>query len=311
MIKKFLAIILLILFTSNSSSGNIENEYNLFIDGSPIDFKAAELAHEKLNGGHYNKDLRVVIPADVFQTEVEWKKAKDLIAFMIGPLPHLPDQEHLSWENSSKDIDNLLRDAIFMAPFFKKDFENIATRTGVIAYFGPHDRNLVKTRDSITRKVRLDAAALDLSEEEAVAKIGDALRGTLVVDDLGKISHVIAELMKYVEDKGAKIAFKNLWAEERESGYVGIHAKILFPVSASQRFFFKRQFILAEMQIHLDSIVDGTDKCAKERAHMLYEHVRLEDVNLFNLSAASKLLFLTAMQDILKSLEEKTACDDD
>ena len=59
------------------------------------------------------------------------------------------------------------------------------------------------------------------------------------------------------------------------------------------------------MQIHLDSIVDGTALSAKERAHLIYENVRTEESSPAELSAASKLLFLTAMQETLQKLEDK------
>ena len=95
MIKKIIAINLVILLSINSFGYSfIENEYNLFTDGSSLDFKAAELAHVKLNGGCYNKDLCVVIPTDVSETEKEWRKAKDLIAFVIGTLPNLSEKNH-------------------------------------------------------------------------------------------------------------------------------------------------------------------------------------------------------------------------
>jgi hypothetical protein len=277
---------------------------DLFIAGHDIDFKAAALAHNQLKGGHYDKNLHAVIPADIPKTELEWKKAKDRIAHMIGPLPLLFGQDSHQWVNSSKNVDHLLRDANLMAPCFKEDFQYIAYVTGGTAHFGLEDRNIVKTRESLVNKVKRDAKALGLSEEEAVSKIGDALRGTIIVDDVDKIPLVVAEILNYVDYKDAQVIFKNLWAEDRESGYVGIHAKILLPIVKGEKIAEERS-ILAEMQIHLYSIADGTNESVKERAHMLYENVRMENFNPLLLSAASKLLFLTGMQDVIKSLDEK------
>lgn len=318
MYKKFIIVLLLflclnIIFLSGYYKELIHFDHpveyqsdwsNLFLEGYEIDLKAAELACQKLKGGYYDKNLHAVIPTDRSQTEKEWKETKDYIAHVIGPLPHLPVSHNFLWENSSHTVEDLLQDALFMAPSFKADFQYMALVTGTTAYFGSDHRHLIKTRESLISKVQRDASVLEISEKEAVAKIGDTLRGTLIVDDLMQIPAVIAEMLYYADCKKAEVAFKNLWAEERESGYVGIHAKIRLPLpkfiaSTTQR------YMLAEIQIHLHPIVDGTDECVKERAHLIYEQARLEKFDYLALSSASKLLFLTAMQDILKSLEEK------
>ncbi len=277
---------------------------NLFLEGHEIDLKAAELACQKLKGGYYDKNLHAVIPTDRSQTEKEWKETKDYIAHVIGPLPHLPASHNILWENHSHTVEELLQDARLMAPSFKADFQYMAFVTGTTAYFGPDHRNLIKTHESLSSKVQRDATILGIPEEEAVAKVGDTLRGTLIVNDLMQIPVVIAEMVHYADCRKAQIAFKNLWVENRESGYVGIHAKIRLPLPKS-RALATQCYMLAEIQIHLHSIVDGTEECAKERAHLIYEQARLENFDYLTLSAASKLLFLTAMQDILKSIEEQ------
>lgn len=318
MFKKITSILLIILFVNvillsgyykelKYFDNSIQYELdwvNLFLEGHEIDLKAAELACKKLKGGYYDKNLHAVVPADVSQTEKEWKKAKDHIAHIIGPLPYLPTHNNLLWENSAQNVDTLLQDALIVAPSFKRDFQYMAFITGTTAYFGPHNQNIVKTRESLASKVNRDASTLDISEKEAVTKIGDTLRGTMIVDDIFQIHAVIAEIINYAHHKNAQVAFKNLWVEDRKSGYVGIHAKILLPLPKS-KFMTKPRYILAEMQIHLHSIVDGTNESVKEREHLIYEHARLENFDYPVLSAASKLLFLTAMQDILKSLDEE------
>lgn len=279
---------------------------NLFVEGYDIDLKAAELAQQKLNGGYYAPKLHVVIPVDAALTEKEWKNAKDRIARAIGPIPNLSNQQTVQfWKNSAKDVDELFQDASAQAPSYKNDFQYIAALTGTTIYFGPDDRNIVKERDSLADKVKRDANSLGISEQEALAKISDALRGTLIVDDFFQISSVIAEIIRYVDYKDGQVVFKNLWAEERkQDGYVGIHAKILLPM-ATENSAEEPHNIIAEMQIHFRSIVDGTEGSAKEREHTIYESIRHENYDPSTLSAASRLLYLTAMQEVLQAFEQK------
>jgi hypothetical protein len=270
---------------------------NLYLEGVDVDFKAAVLAQRKLNGGYFDERVHAVIPNDSSQTDKEWKSIKDNIAYYIGPMPS--SQAQVIWKNSSNSIETLLEDAQQAAPKFKNDFEKIAQQTQATPYFGPGGLYLVKSKESLTSKVNRDAVSEEISNEEAVAKIGDTLRGSLVVDNLNKIPAVIDSLIKYANETGAKVTFKNLWKEERESGYVGIHAKILYPVPAMNGKT-SNQYILAEMQIHLESMLEGGELSAKERAHLIYETTRSDsELNSTHLSAASKLLFLTAMEEAL------------
>jgi ppGpp synthetase/RelA/SpoT-type nucleotidyltranferase len=271
---------------------------NLYLEGVDVDFKAAVLAQRKLNGGYFDEKVHAVIPHDSLQTNKEWKNVKDNIAHFIGPMP-ASSQTNIAWENSCKTIENLLEDAHRAAPIFKNDFQKIAEQTQSITYFGPGGIYLVKSKESLVSKVERDAKSEGISREEAVSKIGDTLRGSLIVDDLNKIPTVIGAIINYAHEKGAKVTFKNLWKEDRESGYVGIHAKILYPVPDSNGII-SNHYVLAEMQIHLESMLEGGELSAKERAHLIYENTRSDDqLNSAELSAASKLLFLTAMEEAL------------
>lgn len=324
MIKKILLtnlVFVLFLFTNSLDGfGNRLNKFDyfyfidqkldwgdLYVEGLEIDFKAAVLAQRKLDGGRFDEKIHSIIPKDFSQTNNEWKKTKDYIAYLIGPLSSSFSGESGSWENSSRSVDHLLQDAHQISPIFKNDFQKIASRTNTVANFGPGDRFIVKTKESLVNKVNRDAITYKTSMAEAVIQIGDALRGTMIVDDLEKIPLVIAEMTQYIDFIGGKITFKNLWTEDRESGYVGIHARILFPLGNGENEK-EARYILAEMQIHLESMVDGSDMSAKERAHLIYENVRENsENNSLELSAASKLLFLTAMEETLGKLEEKAS----
>lgn len=283
-----------------------QSDWNaLLTEGHQIDLKAAALAQQLLNGGHYSQHLHVVIPDDAVLTEVEWKKAKERIARAIGPIPNLSNPRITRfWKNSAKSVDELYQDALSQALSFKADFLTIASFTGTTIFFGADDQHIVKARDSIANKVSRDARTLNVSEEEAIAKISDALRGTIIVDDFFQISAVIAEIIRYVDYKDGEVVFKNIWTEERkQDGYVGIHAKILLPMPYQEPFTEQRTLI-AEMQIHFRAIVDGTDESPKEREHAIYESIRSENEDPSALSAASRLLYLTAMQDVLRASQK-------
>lgn len=271
---------------------------NLFADGFAMDVKAAEIAEAKFDGGYFDHTLQSVIPGNYERMEKEWQEIKAEIAHLIGPVPVTTNQESAHWENGSKTVDELLADAHSLAPIFKKDFQEIAVQNRAVVDFGPEGGFIIKSKESLTSKVARDARTLKISEAEAISKIGDALRGTLIVDDPSRIADLMASIEDYAAAHRGKVVFKNLWEENRESGYVGIHAKLLLPCFSHG----KVHYLMAEMQIHLDSIVDGTALSAKERTHSIYEFVREEGKSPAELSAASKLLFLAAMQELLDNL---------
>lgn len=287
-------------------SHHIANEAdwgNLFDEGYEINVRAAELADGKLKGGHFDENIQTVIPKDIDRTEIEWRQTKEKIAQLIGPLPSSFESESFVWENSSETIDDLLNDVHLLAPTFKNDFQKIAHQHESVANFGPGNEYLLKSKESLVDKIERNRDAWKVSEGEAVRHIGDSLRGTLIVDQLDKIPELVRSMMAYADEHGGRVDFKNLWKEDRESGYVGIHARLLLPVATAEG----THYILAEMQIHLDSIMDGTALSAKERAHLIYENVRAEHNTSSELSAASKLLFLVAMQEALEKIHHPTA----
>lgn len=277
---------------------------NLYIEGLEIDFKAAVIAQRKLKGGHFDEAIHSIIPHDFSKTEREWKSLKDHIAKLIGPLPNPFLQESAVWRNSSIHVEDLLKNANATAPIFKHIFKELASHTETRISFGPGDQFMIKSNESLVRKINQDSLSLNISKKEALGRIGDVLRGTIIVDKLDKIPVIISEMIEQIHQVGGKVAFKNLWIEDRDSGYVGIHAKLLLPFYNEAQ---EVSYLLAEIQIHLDSIVDGTELSAKERAHLIYENVRSDQSSHSKkLSAASKLLFLTAMEEALGKLDPQT-----
>lgn len=259
-----------------------------------IDIEAAKLAQASFGGGQLDPILDAVLPVNSNETHLEWVHKKNQVARLIGKLP--PPVPSDQWRNSSTTIVEMMHDIHRLAPIFKETSLRIAEETNSSVNFGPNDKNMIKNEESLTRKVQQDSKLLEISEEDALSKIGDALRGTIVTDDPRNIKQIVDKISTYVERNGGKITFKNLWAEERESGYVGVHAKLLLPIPSEEG---ETKYVMAEMQIHLNAIMDGTKECVKEREHLIYEHVRT-GFDPLQASAGSKLLYLAALNKVLK-----------
>lgn len=269
---------------------------------SEIDLQAAIIA-EELGGGIYNEEIQATVPRQPKLITEEWKRCKDLISSIIGSI-NPPSSEGSLWENSAHNIEELLTDASTTAPTFLELTENIAAQTGSITNFGVENQHMIKSYESLSRKIQKDSIDLGISETAATSKIGDSLRGTLITDTAEKVQRVV-EMIKFDANAlGGKAVFKNYWEHSRDdSGYIGVHAKIILPVPELNRGEMSKRQIVTELQIHLSHIMDGTDECVKERAHLLYEHERQDDYDKNALSAASQLLFLAALRQYLETYE--------
>lgn len=270
---------------------------------SPLDYQAALLA-ESLGGSKYNAELQAFVPCNPQWVHQEWKKYKNLISSQIGDItPVLYEKE--SWKNSATTIEQLLQDAETYAPSFVQMAEQIASQTGSIANFGADNQHLIKSFDSLKRKVDSDMVEKGVDELTAISKIADAVRGTIITER-AENTELIAELIKtYIASQGGSVAFKNYWVKERDSGYTAIHAKIFMPFGSDGEKDASK-WILCELQIHLSYIMDGTDSCVKEREHLLYEHQRMADYDSSTLAAASQLLYLTKLQQYVEEVYEGT-----
>lgn len=260
-----------------------------------IDQQAA-LEVTKLGGGVYNSDLHAIVPVQPRLVHFEWQRNKEIITRRIGQIFPIETVEYSRWKNTARTIDELLFDVKQVAPSFLENCSYITLKTDSRLSFGPANAHMVKSKKSLKRKVKQDSRKIGISEEMAVSKIGDALRGTIITYSPQQIKPITEEIKAYVNRAGGHVFFRNYWEEDRQSGYVGIHAKLFLPV--------QERMVLAELQIHLDSIMDGTATCVKEREHDLYEKGRSGKFDPVLLSGASKLLYLSALR---KSgvLEEK------
>lgn len=272
-----------------------------------VDLKAA-LVVEELGGGVYNSEIDAFVPFSSTVIRSEWSKYKNEIAERIGSIDSNMTGESERWENSARTIDELLEDAKMAADSFRKSCLNIADKTHSIAYFGHNDQSLIKERASLTNKVKQTAEELGISREDAVTKIRDALRGTIIVDYPEQVVGVVEAINEFALSENRKAIFINTWEDNRPSGYVGVHAKILLPIRDEDGELIDRN-IIVEIQIHLKCIVNASLDSAKERTHQVYEQMRGEKTSEKQYSA-STLLYLTCLKECPKApaLKPKAYC---
>lgn len=250
-----------------------------------------QIVAANLGGAHFNATMGVMVPDDPQLIATAWKAAKNEVSQLIGELYPKPSSETFQWKNSATDAKNLLRDAMQAKPRFKNALNTIARRVNGEANFGPGGKFATKTYESLRTKIRQDAHLSGISKAQATAKIGDALRGTIIVDSPSQFRQTILEINEWAESQGAKIAWKNIFAEERASGYVAAHAKLF--LNFQDRHGEKKE-LLAEIQIHFRAINDGTLECAKETAHAIYKsNLPQEDAN-----SASQLIYLSRLVSV-------------
>lgn len=265
--------------------------------GAKIDRKVAKFLQRNKLDGFYNEDLKAVLPVQPVLTQILWEQRKNQVARTIGVLPNPATLESMLWSNSATTQSELIEQSQKLAPTFKEMCHQIGEQTNTNPYFGPQDRYIVKTPSSLARKVAQDAKVMATSEQDSLAKIGDALRGTIVVDSPTQIPKVVEAIIAQVQQQGGEVVFKNLWAEDRASGYLGVHAKMNLPLPP-QEGSSENGTILVELQVHLKPLMNGTEECVKEYAHGLYERARVGVVDPADIYIASKLMFLTALQKV-------------
>ncbi len=132
--------------------------------------------------------------------------------------------------------------------------------------------NQTRRASSATSGVGDPPASSSATQAAIVAKLGDALRGTLVGSTLQLLNALVNTLRSQAEVHGHSIVFDNKFTRSRRvsyvGGYVGVHAKIFF-----------NHVILAEVQLHLRNVMDGTTDCPKEYTHAMYRGIRDGGVN--------------------------------
>lgn len=157
-----------------------------------------------------------------------------------------------------------------------------------------------------------------------VTQIGDAIRGTLLVDRPEQISPLLEAVVRKVRKQEGEFFIKNFWADANAAsssyGYVGIHIKIRMPVfivdQMNQKKYMltkqnQKKYILMEIQLHFKAIMNGTLECAKEIAHNLYKAPQEASGTIPpKIIASSQLVYLTAMTRLLASPMDVQSADE-
>jgi Region found in RelA / SpoT proteins len=250
---------------------------------------------EKLGGGVFDSQIDAIVPFFPSQARQEWLQCKNDIAKRIGYLFPRPSKNSEAWENSARTADELIHDAENMSVYFREKCTQIAEKVNGVANFGVKDQSIVKSKENILRKVKKISRAKGISEEEAIAKVRDALRGTIIVEYPEQIPAVTEAIKEFAVSQKREITFLNIWEDARLSGYVGVHAKMLLPIYENNNK--TERNIIIEIQIHLKCLMDGTKNCAKERTHPFYEDFIGDKKYLDVAVPASLLLFLTGLKN--------------
>jgi len=248
---------------------------------------------QHLGGGYYDHHFSAVVPLDTTQIDSVFSCAKTYFSREIGPI--FPTWKKDKWVNSATDIQALRADAEFFAPTFVASCRSISKKFGATANFGPGDQFALKKEASLQRKILSNSIEEGISIPTATQRIGDALRGTIIIDYPEQAAEIINEINEWAQREGGKAAWKNVFLEDRESGYVGIHGKIYFHFTNSEG---EERELLSELQIHFRSIADGTETSRKERMHLLYETERAMGPSSSLAAKVSKLSFLSGLSAI-------------
>ncbi|MBA2369678.1 MAG: hypothetical protein H0V82_11730 [Candidatus Protochlamydia sp.] len=255
-------------------------------------------------GANINKDLDALDPVNGRKVHLAWINFKNTIAKDIGIITPSVTKESRLWSNHASSVEEIILDASLTMPGFKDECAKIANKVGAKMSYGPNDSCAVKTKESLVRKMETDAKQMGISPKESLKKIGDVLRGTVVVSDSKQIPLVVDGIKDYAGKNGGNVIFKNLWIEERATGYVGVHAKLYLPV-INEKGVRSDKMMIVELQIHLDVIMDGSLNCIKEYSHGLYDRLRTGTIDPQLVNPISLTMYASALKPLADKLQIK------
>ena len=202
------------------------------------------------------------IPTNEEKIKKRWHDLKEQVRQEIGPVSPKPTSSSLLQQNSANTGDDLYKLGYEFVPDFKEIIEFTVAAVPGASHTGY--KHILKSKTSIQNKINRDTAD---NIKDPVKWMGDALRGTIIVDTPDQFRTVIKNLTKIVQQNGHSITYKNIFEQNYKSGYVGVHAILQLSNANKQK-------ILGEIQIHFKDINDGTTQCPKGYTHSLYEITR-------------------------------------
>jgi len=242
-----------------------------------------------------------VAPNDPKKLRAMWAKAAANMAKLMGVGSSPPEAmlQEKSWRNTTKEPLEKPEDLHALAKSCEaswiKAVQHVATQAGGEANFGPGDAFAVKGMGSITRKMKKKMADRGLSQADALqSSLGDAVRGTILADRAQDVGEAVRRAQAHFESLGGKMIVDNKFTPPPNStGYVGVHADVLFPTPDGGT-------IKAELQFHPKALNSGDRECVKEQSHGLYEKSRdAKGDEVAKLDSAQMMLFTAGMLNTL------------
>ena len=296
----------------------LEEELNEYFEGMEGEYKVFKTPQNVSEP----KNITAFVPSDPEANYELWKEKRKIIASAIGQVEPLGSEpEQLNTARSTAELYGNAVDAKESFLTFVTDIANAVP--GTYASFGPDNAFMIKEFNSLERKVQHDIATRNWTESEAVRKISDTIRGTIVTHDpdcLGEIIRTMKDLLPlaseitFQNDYDYEVVFKDDYNDqEYDTGYVGIHAKIPIALDSDGIYNTTEAFVLSELQVHLHTVDDGTLDSPKEKAHEIYEVLRQlplpvpEDIET-DINEASRVIYLFAMEKALKEYPVDGIC---
>lgn len=269
---------------------------------TPFPERAAILFAAEIGGAHYDENLHALRPVNATVLKQDLTDLRQRIANAIGSIyPTKDEEEGRAWKNSASSVDELMIDAKSGAVIFKK-LANLTVHNLKHAVFscGKNDTYLYKSKHSIQDKMERYAQLKRVDPSQIVPTINDAIRGTIIVENIHELLSAIGHFRKLAADMGVKVVFSNVW-ERSESAYGGVHTKLLIPIQQNTQ---ESGFVLAEMQFHLRSFFDGSNESPKQKGHAVYEIVRQKLTNDEKGAAeALALVYAPGIKEIAQTLD--------
>jgi len=217
------------------------------------------------------------VPHDAERVRQIWERQRDLV-YMHSGLRNITSQKRLDtsqFNNSGvSSIDELLERATNLSSSFRAFQDSVveavnAERPECEAFFsaGPDDKFLVKGRDSTERKVRDRMTRRNQSKEDALALLGDALRGSIIVRRVPCLGLVVNKTLEHRPSRSKTGAGNNLNKKNTSSIYPNVHIDTYFRKD--------NVAVLTETQVQLFYVMDGTSENPKETSHKMYEVSRV------------------------------------
>ncbi|MBW2524105.1 MAG: type VI secretion system tip protein VgrG [Deltaproteobacteria bacterium] len=232
------------------------------------------LVHRVINGYPATRDHKltevvgkpVYVPDDPAKLHADHAETRAAIQAKIGDINVGDRSAAREWENTATTTEQLHNTALATEPMLKDIVGQSADAVDAEAYFGPEGKFAVKGKESLERKVKKGTAVEDVS---------DAVRGTIIVDRPEQIPGAVKALQEATEASGGQLVVDNKFAKFNDAGYGAVHADLFLKAPNGE-------MIRSEVQVHVRSLHDGTEKSIKEQSHKIYEKTRDKNVGLSN-----------------------------